>query len=57
MRYFEAVLIVLLVAFLGWLVYSERGVHCISKPDGSVYCLAPDGHIYRQRAEKFRVIQ
>lgn len=48
-----AIIAVLLGVVLFW---PEKAVQCFSKPDGSVYCYASDGHLYRLRADKFRVI-
>ena len=38
------------------IVEEKQGLQCFAKPDGSTYCFAPDGHIFRLRAERFRVL-
>jgi len=38
------------------IVEEKQGLQCFSKSDGAVYCFAPDGHVFRLRVEKFRVL-
>jgi hypothetical protein len=46
------ILVILLI--LGAIIFSPaRRFDCFMKSDGSVYCHAADGHLFRLRFEKF----